>query len=90
MANTRAVSAVRSEANGLDIPVEFEGETYRIPPSKLWPLEAIEAAEDGRAVASTKLILGTVQYDKFRETNSTLGDLERFMDKVQEVMGGNL
>jgi len=82
-------SPVRAAAAGTGVDVEFEDVTYTVPPSAEWDLDAIEAAEEGRAVMSTRLILGAEQWAEFRKHHRTFGDLERFMSAVQEVVGGN-
>lgn len=94
MSNTQrtrpAPHVARAEAKGEGIEIEFEGFTYVVPPSSEWDLDALEAAENGRVVTSTKLILGDAQWTEFRKRNRTMGDLERFMDAVGDVTGGNL
>lgn len=87
MSNTKHVA--KAEATGTDIEIDFEGHTYTIPPSVEWPLDAIEAAEDGEIVRSTKLILGVEQWAEFRERHSKFGDLMEFMKAVEKVAGGN-
>lgn len=96
MSNTRHttgkpdVNVAAAEAKGEGIPVEYDGHTYTIPPSSKWDIDAIEAAELGQVVRSTKMILGAEQWAEFRKTHRTLGDLEKFMEAVSELTGGNL
>ena len=80
----------KAEARSEDTTIEFDGETYAIPPSSEWDIEVIEAAEEGRIVASTKLLLGPDQWAKFRKDHKTAGELERFFEALGGVMGGNL
>jgi hypothetical protein len=93
MSNTRHTprpqNPARAEATGEGLSIEFRGYTYKIPPSSKWDLDAIEASERGNVVISTKLLLGEAQWAKFRERNSTLGDLNAFMDAITDVSGGN-
>lgn len=92
MSNTRHIepNVAKAEATGEGIPVEFDDELYEIPPSSEWPLDAVEAAENGQIVTATKLILGPKQWAEFRKAHTTLGDLERFMETLSELTGGNL
>ena len=85
----RQGNPAKAEATGDDATVEFRGYTYRIPPSSKWSLDAVEAAELGNIVSASRMLLGDKQWAKFRKRNSTLGDLEAFMDAVKAVSGGN-
>lgn len=90
MTNAQRIQHVaRAEAQGKGVDVEFDGVTYTVPPSSEWDLDAIEAAENGQVITSVKMILGDAQWTEFRKHNKTMGDLERFMDAVGDVTGGN-
>lgn len=92
MSNTQHTrpNPASAAATSQGIPVQFNDVTYWVPDSSDWPIDALEAGEEGRSVTCTRLILGDVQWTEFRKTNKTVGDLERFMEEFQKVVGGNL
>ena len=80
----------KAEARGERATVVFDDDEYTIAPSGEWDIEALEAAEDGRVVTAVKLILGPEQWAEFRKDHKTVGELERFMEAIGGLMGGNL
>jgi len=64
---------------------EYDGETYSVAPSKVWPLESQEAEEAGRYTEAAKLILGEKQYKLFRSKSRTVGDFADFSKALFEA-----
>jgi hypothetical protein len=69
-----------------DIAVEFEDVTYHVPPVGQWPIDAMEAAEQGRGITATRLVLGDDQWAEFRKHHSTGAEVEAFMDAIKAVI----
>lgn len=90
MANTRkaaAAKAAKVEAFDETHEVEFDGETYMIPPSSQWSISAIEAYEDGKVVTMVRAILGTEQWERFKRKPRTAADLGSLFEAMQEALG---
>lgn len=52
-----------SEVAGEDIQFDYDGHTFTLPASTDdWPLDAVEALENGRAVTALKALIGQAQY----------------------------
>lgn len=87
MSNKKSVeTAVETEAKGLDVEFEYEGETYVFPPARKWPLEVIEAQENMKLMKFTKELLGEDQFATLRKTVKTVGDLDDFITKLFEKL----
>lgn len=84
MANTaKKVSAPQDELK--DVVFEYDGESYTVPTPKLWPLEVVEAQEDGRFNAAIRELLGKEQYKTFRKKPRTLEDLDKITEAVMDA-----
>ena len=68
----------------------WRGKRFTLPTPENYPLDAIEAEEDGRTLAALRMILGTEQYATFREIAKTTGDAENFSQAImRELKRGN-
>lgn len=85
-----ATNPIQAEAEEKSLNMVWKGHVYYLPVSQRdIDLEFLEAAESGQLVAAVKKLIGDDQYARFREDNKTVGELEDFMEKAQELMGGN-
>lgn len=69
------------------ITFEYDGQTYAIPPTSEWPLDALEAMEAEKGVTFSRLLLGESQWRAFRKSHSTTGHLNGLMESLQEAAG---
>jgi len=87
-ATAKAVTnPVKAEALNEDVTFEYEGDTYTIPSTDEWPLEVLEAFEEGRVVSLLKAILGEEQWTEFKATNPKVKHLNAFVSAIQEATG---
>ncbi len=84
MANTKKV--VENEALESEVSFEYDGVQYTVPPAKKWPLDAVEAQEDGKMLGFLKALLGADQYSTLRKTTTTLADLDTFITALFEAL----
>lgn len=82
----------RREASGQAAPapksaVMWRGKRFTLPAPEDYPLEAIEAEEDGRTLKALRLILGDDQYATFRTLGKTAGDAEDFSKAIMRELG---
>lgn len=83
----KSAAARKAEADGEDIPFDFEGHTYRLPSDV--DIETIELADDNKYTKATRALLGDEQYEVFRSRHSKASELETFLNQAFEAMGGN-
>lgn len=77
------VAAEAEEKGFTTVIVEYDGEYYEIPEeARNWPLEVMDAQEDGRNIGMIKGLLGDDQYRTFRSKPRTMGDFEDFSNKL--------
>lgn len=77
---------LESEALDKNVMFEFRSASYTIPPAKQWPLDVIEAQEEGKVVGFIKALLGDSQYKTLRKSATTIGDLDEFVGVMFESM----
>ncbi|MCP2248191.1 hypothetical protein [Lentzea aerocolonigenes] len=82
----------RREASGQPAPaptssVMWRGKRFTLPAPEDYPLEAIEAEEEGRTLKALRLILGEDQYLTFRELAKTTGDADDFSKAIMRELG---
>jgi hypothetical protein len=73
---------LKEEATNADVKFVFDGEKYTVSHPKLWPLEVVEAQEEGRVATAVKGILGVEQYKQFKSVPRTLEDLDKFVEAL--------
>lgn len=64
------------------VTFDYAGYTYTVPPGKEWPLEVVEAQEDGRMLGFVKELLGKKDYAEMRKTCKVTQDLNDFLDAM--------
>lgn len=73
-----------------EITVTWRGVTYRLPPADEFPLDALEAEEQGKHLTALRLVLGPEQYTTWRKDARTARDAEEFSrDVMTELGAGN-
>ncbi|WP_297537755.1 hypothetical protein [Amycolatopsis sp.] len=65
----------------------WRGKRFTLPSPQEFPLEALEAEEEGKHLTALKLILGADQYVTWRNLASTAADAEDFSAKVMTELG---
>lgn len=81
------MTAKKSDALGTFHVVEFNGETYAVPPADDWDLEVLEAIDESRMTVALRSLLGDEQYVKFRATNKKVRDLGAFFTAAGKKVG---
>lgn len=80
----------KNDATGDNFKVEFNGDTYDIPPADDWPLEVLESIDEQRMTSALRALLGEDQYETFRKTNKKVRALGEFFDVAgKAVNAGN-
>lgn len=82
-----ATKAVKAEATGQAISVEYDGETYEVPPTMEWDLDVLEALEEGQIVRAVRGLLGEEQYSQFKATKRTVKDLNSLFETIGQSAG---
>jgi hypothetical protein len=65
----------------------WRGARFTLPSASEFPLEAMEAEEEGRHLAALRLILGEAQYRTWRALAKTAADAESFSSAVMRELG---
>jgi hypothetical protein len=80
----------KNDATGEAMPVEYNGETFMVPPAEEWDIDVLEAIDEQRITHALKALLGDEQYAAFRKTNKKVKALGEFMDSAAKaVKAGN-
>lgn len=64
------------------VTFDFDGVEYTVPSPKKWPIEVIEAQEDGRLAGAVAELLGAKQYKAFKKVPRTMEDLENLTEAL--------
>lgn len=83
----RAEATGKPAAKGNDLAVMWRNKRFVLPRAEDFPLEALEAEEDGKHLLALKVILGPEQYTTWRSLASTAADAEDFSTKVMRELG---
>ncbi len=88
MSNTKkVVNPIKDEVQETDTTFEYDGNSYVIPPAKKWPLDAVEAQEEGKMIGFIKALLGDDQYKTLRKNTNDLSQLDEFVGAMFESLG---
>ncbi|WDS51650.1 tail assembly chaperone [Microbacterium phage Barnstormer] len=87
MAARKTSNPIAAEALSADIAFDFGGETYSTPPTSEWSLDALEAYEAGRNLATLREILSAEDYAKFRSRHNKVSDLNDVFVAIQRAQG---
>lgn len=82
-----AHTATAAEALAEGIEFNHNGVTYSVEPTSEWPLEALEALEEGRIVAFLKYVLGDEGYAALKATKPKIGELNDLTVAIQKAVG---
>jgi len=78
-----SVEAEAADKGYATVVVEYDGELYEIPEeSRDWPLEVLDAQEEGKSLGMIKGLLGDEQYARFRAKPRTMGAFDDFSSKL--------
>lgn len=77
----------KNDATGKPLPVEYNGDTYLVPPTEEWDLDVLEAIDDNKLTTALRALLGVEQYATFRKTNTKVKALGEFMDVAGKAVG---
>lgn len=78
--------ALADEAGKKEVTFEYNDIEFTIPPGKLWPLDAVEAQEQGKMLTAVKELIGADKYAELRKTCKTLEDFEDFCDALFDAV----
>lgn len=82
-----AARAARSEAAGVAFAFLFDGVEFTIPPTKEWPLAAMDSLADGAVGDAMRVLLGPAQYQTLKDHGATLGDVETLFGALAAGQG---
>ncbi|MGW6920849.1 hypothetical protein ACWGA9_06130 [Streptomyces sp. NPDC054950] len=77
----------KNDATGEPLSVEFNGDTYLVPPADDWDLDVLEAIDDQRMTHALKSLIGDEQYAMFRKSNRKVSDLGKFFETAGKQAG---
>jgi hypothetical protein len=82
-------TALQAEAAGPTAEFEFRGEKFTVPLEYAdYPVEYIEAAEDGKSLAiQARGLLGPEQWDRVRSMRLKARDLDELSDAISAALG---
>ncbi|WP_158885081.1 hypothetical protein [Amycolatopsis anabasis] len=83
----RAEATGQPTAKGAGLAVMWRGKRFTLPRAEDFPLEALEAEEEGKHLTALKLILGVDQYATWRSLASKAGDADEFSETVMRELG---
>lgn len=84
---TQKTNGAKAEALGQEIEFEYDGHTYTVPPAREWDLDVLESYESGMIATTVRSVLGEEQYEIFRSTKRTVGDLQDLFEEIQKALG---
>ncbi|XVV05328.1 hypothetical protein ACQPW3_08030 [Actinosynnema sp. CA-248983] len=87
MSRSQRREATNRPAERSEHAVMWRGKRFVLPSAQDFPLDAIEAEEQGRVLQSLRLILGEDQYRTWRGLASTAGDAENFSQTIMRELG---
>lgn len=78
---------IKAEATSTTIFFEYEGETFGVPKPNLWPLDAIEAFEDGKVMNFMRALFGAEDYERIKAVCKTMEGVTAFMTVAMQAAG---
>jgi predicted pyridoxine 5'-phosphate oxidase superfamily flavin-nucleotide-binding protein len=80
----------KNDVTGKAHAVEFNGDTFAVPPAEEWDIDVLEAIDENKLTHALKALLGEDQYATFRVTNKKVKDLGAFFEVAgKSVSAGN-
>jgi hypothetical protein len=83
----RAEATRTKPTTTVSLSVTWRGTVFTLPTPEQFPLDALEAEENGKQLAALKLILGDEQYATWRGLARTAGDAEEFSEQITKELG---
>jgi hypothetical protein len=84
---TARKTPIASEATDGTVAVTFGGESLDILVTAKWPLDALEAYEEGKIVAFLKLIIAADGWARLKALKPEVGDLAELVTDIQKALG---
>jgi hypothetical protein len=86
---TAGAPAVEVEARGVEtVDVVWRDVTLKVPANvDDWPIDAVEAFEDGKQLAFARALLSFDDYQTLKRVAPTVRDFKGFMDLMAERLG---
>jgi hypothetical protein len=84
---TETKNPTAAEALAEDVPFEFGGVKYVLPPTSEWTYDTLEAFEEGKISAFLKALLGDKQHDAFKATKPKISAMNEFVLGIQKALG---
>lgn len=82
-----AATKTKRTSTSDEITVTWRGVTYTLPQADDFPLDALEAEEQGKHLTALRLVLGPEQYKTWRGEARTARDAEEFSSEVMTELG---
>ncbi|WP_103529511.1 hypothetical protein [Streptomyces sp. SM12] len=76
----------KNDALGKPFRVEFNGDSYSIPPTEDWDIAVLENFDSGKMTLGIKALLGDDQYAAFRKSNTKIKAFTEFFEAVNVVV----
>jgi hypothetical protein len=87
-AEAQAATAPAGTAPAVVVVTAPDGTTYTVPADReTWPVDVLEALEDGKMVRAMRALLGEKQWSRYKRNNVTAGDLNRLYEAVGKACG---
>lgn len=67
--------------------IEWKGETYTLIPMAEWPVDAMEAVEDGKGATFVRSTLGPVQWRQVKSAGLLVPELDDLARRIAEAYG---
>jgi hypothetical protein len=88
-----AAKAQESEAKDKEIVVEYDGETYTLPPAREWDTETFEHFENMRMVTGVRSALGPDNWKRFLKGGDggkrKIGEVTDMYDAMMTAVGNS-
>lgn len=88
----KTVAQLEAEANDDKIEFKHNGLTFKISKSDEWGVDVIKAYEEGKSVTAIELVLGAVQFGKFKKSyggNPTVKNMAALAEDLFEALDSN-
>lgn len=77
----------KNDATGTSVTVEYNGDTYTVPPADEWDIDVLEELDVNHITVGLRKLLGDEQYTKFRATNRKIRSIGEFFEAAGRAVG---
>lgn len=78
---------LKTEALNEEIVFTFKDEEFVLPPHTTWPLDALEAYEEGKILKLLKAVFGDEQYGRIKNVCANWPELNEFVVAAFQAAG---